>query len=185
MEIKIHQQQAQPHKSNPCGESCSFPCLASPKIVENSAVFTCSCPDGWRKDKSNAQSCLPVDTGIVDVVSVNKGSKDQEPTPTPSPADDDLLSKDAHPGRVAGIVIGVILILILVIFAVAVTLFVWRRLMKRGIKSLNFDNPVYRRTTESDDTFSLEKHQYHPGGSMHSFASSMEPLTGSGTGNQC
>ncbi len=33
--------------------------------------------------------------------------------------------------------------------------------MKRNVKSMNFDNPVYRKTT-SEDQFSLEKNQYQP-----------------------
>jgi very low-density lipoprotein receptor len=46
---------------------------------------------------------------------------------------------------------------------------------RRKITSLNFDNPVYRKTTE--DHFVLEKSD----DSYSSYPSSMEPLTSPGT----
>ena len=62
----VYQQQVQPQRANPCGDSCAFLCLGSPRIVENSDSFTCSCPDGWRRDKSNRNSCVQINPGVTD-----------------------------------------------------------------------------------------------------------------------
>ncbi|KAH8035743.1 hypothetical protein HPB51_008110 [Rhipicephalus microplus] len=61
-------------------------------------------------------------------------------------------------GHIAGIVMGVLGSLAVVITLVAYL--VYRQYLRRNITSMNFDNPVYRKTTE--DQFSLEKNQYQP-----------------------
>lgn len=47
---------------------------------------------------------------------------------------------------------------LVIVFQVAFV--VYRHYLHRNVQSMNFDNPVYRKTTE--DSFSLEKNQYHP-----------------------
>ncbi|GFQ69089.1 uncharacterized protein TNCT_150283 [Trichonephila clavata] len=77
-------------------------------------------------------------------------------------------------GRIAGIIIGVLTGLTLVLALVGFCLY--KQYLRRNITSMNFDNPVYRKTTE--DQFSLEKNQYQP---ARSYPSSLEPLTSPGT----
>jgi hypothetical protein len=61
-------------------------------------------------------------------------------------------------GLVASIVTGVVpLVLVL---AAIVAFLVYRHYLHRNVMSMNFDNRVYRKTTE--DQFSLEKNQYRP-----------------------
>ncbi|GBN24210.1 hypothetical protein AVEN_227885-1 [Araneus ventricosus] len=77
-------------------------------------------------------------------------------------------------GRIAGIIIGVLSGLTLVLALVGFC--IYKQYLRRNITSMNFDNPVYRKTTE--DQFSLEKNQYQP---ARSYPSSLEPLTSPGT----
>ncbi|KFM67948.1 Low-density lipoprotein receptor, partial [Stegodyphus mimosarum] len=77
-------------------------------------------------------------------------------------------------GRIAGIIIGVLGGLTIVLALVGFC--VYKQYLRRNITSMNFDNPVYRKTTE--DQFSLEKNQYQP---AKSYPSSLEPLTSPGT----
>ncbi|XP_035230565.1 low-density lipoprotein receptor-related protein 8-like [Stegodyphus dumicola] len=77
-------------------------------------------------------------------------------------------------GRIAGIIIGVLGGLTIVFALVGFC--VYKQYLRRNITSMNFDNPVYRKTTE--DQFSLEKNQYQP---AKSYPSSLEPLTSPGT----
>lgn len=65
-------------------------------------------------------------------------------------------AESADPGLVAGIVIGVVSLGLLLLALVAVVCY--RHYLHRNVTSMNFDNPVYRKTTE--DQFSLEKNRF-------------------------
>lgn len=65
-------------------------------------------------------------------------------------------AESTDPGLVAGIVIGVVSIGLLMLALVAVLCY--RHYLHRNVTSMNFDNPVYRKTTE--DQFSLEKNRF-------------------------
>lgn len=81
-------------------------------------------------------------TGLMDTPDINRNSNfTNEPT---------------DPGLVAGIVIGVVTLGLLLLALVAVLCY--RHYLHRNVTSMNFDNPVYRKTTE--DQFSLEKNRF-------------------------
>lgn len=65
-------------------------------------------------------------------------------------------TESTDPGLVAGIVIGVVSLGLLLLALVAVLCY--RHYLHRNVTSMNFDNPVYRKTTE--DQFSLEKNRF-------------------------
>lgn len=67
-----------------------------------------------------------------------------------------LATESTDPGLVAGIVIGVVSLGLLLLALVAVLCY--RHYLHRNVTSMNFDNPVYRKTTE--DQFSLEKNRF-------------------------
>ncbi|KAG8180027.1 hypothetical protein JTE90_026630 [Oedothorax gibbosus] len=77
-------------------------------------------------------------------------------------------------GKLAGIIIGVLTGIILLLALVG--FLIYKHYLRKNITSMNFDNPVYRKTTE--DQFSLEKNQYQP---ARSYPPSLEPLTSPGT----
>ncbi|KAK7508149.1 hypothetical protein BaRGS_00000388 [Batillaria attramentaria] len=72
-------------------------------------------------------------------------------------------------GHVAIIAIVVVFIIFAIIIGVGV--FVYRRYRRKNIKSMNFDNPVYRKTT-TDDQLIMEK-----SGSRQNLPASYQPLT--------
>ncbi|KAI4504398.1 hypothetical protein M0802_000869 [Mischocyttarus mexicanus] len=85
-------------------------------------------------------------------------------------------SESTDPGLVAGIVIGVVSLGLLLLALVAVLCY--RHYLHRNVTSMNFDNPVYRKTTE--DQFSLEKNRFPlPAATVGEEA--QEPLTSPGT----
>lgn len=67
-----------------------------------------------------------------------------------------LSDESTDPGLVAGIVIGVVSLGLLLLALIAVLCY--RHYLHRNVTSMNFDNPVYRKTTE--DQFSLEKNRF-------------------------
>lgn len=67
-----------------------------------------------------------------------------------------LAAESTDAGLVAGIVIGVATLGLLLLALVAVLCY--RHYLHRNVTSMNFDNPVYRKTTE--DQFSLEKNRF-------------------------
>ncbi|KAG1699621.1 Very low-density lipoprotein receptor [Nymphon striatum] len=77
-------------------------------------------------------------------------------------------------GKLAGMVVGIVGVIVILI-AVVVFL-MYRHYVRRNVTSMNFDNPVYRKTTE--DQLCLEKNQYQP---SRSYPPTMEPLTSPGT----
>ncbi|XP_015924680.1 very low-density lipoprotein receptor isoform X1 [Parasteatoda tepidariorum] len=77
-------------------------------------------------------------------------------------------------GKLAGMIIGVLSGIILLLALVA--FLIYKHYLRKNVTSMNFDNPVYRKTTE--DQFSLEKNQYQP---ARSYPPSLEPLTSPGT----
>ena len=74
-------------------------------------------------------------------------------------------------GMVAFIAIGIVGFILVMILVVGC--FVYRRFKKRNIKSMNFDNPVYRKTTTTDDHSVMISHGHHQRGDH----SEIKPLT--------
>lgn len=171
MDVHVLHPLKQPAAPSRCGSDnggCSYLCLPAPQMSPTSAKYTCECPDSMKlsEDGRNCVSLAgppalttPRPTGSppsVAGVSVTEVSKT-------TPVDDNV-------GKIAGVVVAIIAGLCII--TAVIGYLVYRSLMRRNVKSMNFDNPVYRKTTE--EQFSLEKNQYQPAKSL---PPTMEPLT--------
>ncbi|XP_077281668.1 low-density lipoprotein receptor isoform X3 [Temnothorax americanus] len=190
MVVHVYHPYRQPDGMNQCqavNGHCSHLCLPAPKINSRSPLLSCACPDGLR--------LLPDGLMCVENVTTTIAPSTQAPmmpfqrlkplnvTTTAKPlssADADgkrnLATESTDPGLVAGIVIGVVTLGLLLLALVAVLCY--RHYLHRNVTSMNFDNPVYRKTTE--DQFSLEKNRFPlPAATVGEEA--QEPLTSPGT----
>ncbi|XP_074113011.1 low-density lipoprotein receptor isoform X5 [Cotesia typhae] len=191
MVVHVYHPYRQPDGTNQCqavNGHCSHLCLPAPKINSRSPVLSCACPDGLR--------LLPDGLMCVENVTTTLEPTTQEstrpfrklepiiPTTTVSgPADAADANGSSNPGNeptdpglVAGIVIGVVTLGLLLLALVAVLCY--RHYLHRNVTSMNFDNPVYRKTTE--DQFSLEKNRF-PLPTATVGEEAQEPLTSPGT----
>lgn len=186
MDIHVYHSYKQPQGENHCKPTngqCSHLCLPAPTISPHSAKFSCACPNKMELQE-DGHNCRIVETvvsttlrpstvaAVTDETVVYNASHN-EVSAQPSVGHRDLLGK-LDTGKLAGIVIGVLGGLAIIFTLIGYV--VYRQCLRRNITSMNFDNPVYRKTTE--DQFSLEKNQYQP---ARSYPPSMEPLTSPGT----
>ncbi|XP_018345576.1 PREDICTED: very low-density lipoprotein receptor-like isoform X3 [Trachymyrmex septentrionalis] len=190
MVVHVYHPYRQPDGMNQCqavNGHCSHLCLPAPKINSRSPLLSCACPDGLR--------LLPDGLMCVENVTTTIAPSTQTPmmpfqrlkplnvttTANPlSPGDAERkgnsIAESTDPGLVAGIVIGVVSLGLLLLALVAVLCY--RHYLHRNVTSMNFDNPVYRKTTE--DQFSLEKNRFPlPAATVGEEA--QEPLTSPGT----
>ncbi|XP_024884773.1 very low-density lipoprotein receptor-like isoform X3 [Temnothorax curvispinosus] len=162
MVVHVYHPYRQPDGMNQCqavNGHCSHLCLPAPKINSRSPLLSCACPDGLR--------LLP--DGLMCVENDPLSSADAD-------GKRNLATESTDPGLVAGIVIGVVTLGLLLLALVAVLCY--RHYLHRNVTSMNFDNPVYRKTTE--DQFSLEKNRFPlPAATVGEEA--QEPLTSPGT----
>ncbi|CAG4979471.1 unnamed protein product [Parnassius apollo] len=87
-------------------------------------------------------------------------------------------------GRDAGVVAGIVIAVItgVVILAALIAVVMYRHYVHRNVTSMNFDNPVYRKTTENQ--FALEQNGYAPGSKLYPSTvgeEAQEPLNTPGT----
>ncbi|OQR70687.1 vitellogenin receptor-like [Tropilaelaps mercedesae] len=163
MDLVVYHELRQPPGPDRCANhSCAQLCLAAPSISASSSQHSCLCADGYQPSEDGASCGLAATEGPTTTVRTAYESTEK----ANGKQDEQKVAEDG--GRIAGIVIAALSLLALIV--ATASLLVYRRLNKaRHLQSMNFDNPVYRKTTE--DQFSLEK----PDSPL------AEPLTSPGT----
>ncbi|XP_043067934.1 very low-density lipoprotein receptor isoform X6 [Drosophila bipectinata] len=145
MVVHVYHPYRQPDGVNHCQSvngHCSHLCLPAPRINERSPRISCACPTGLK--------LMPDGLMCVEDLADHRPVKNQtqiEQTTAPSPQPDS--------GFIALVVIAS-----LSCFAVLLSVLLligYRYCSKRRINSINFENPIYRKTTTTEDHFSLRK----------------------------
>uniref|UniRef100_A0A7N8XKE6 Low density lipoprotein receptor-related protein 8, apolipoprotein e receptor n=1 Tax=Mastacembelus armatus TaxID=205130 RepID=A0A7N8XKE6_9TELE len=135
LDLVVFHEQRQPKAPDTCNMGslpnggCEYLCLKAPQITDHSPKYTCACPDGMELGP-DMRRCAVGKT-------VNH-------------------SPEAHPIKeklyinVTYLVATVTMNLVIGLLCTGGYL-VWRNWRRKNTKSMNFDNPVYRKTTEDDD----------------------------------
>ncbi|RMC16378.1 hypothetical protein DUI87_06705 [Hirundo rustica rustica] len=134
-DIIVYHELVQPSGRNWCEENmanggCSYLCLPAPQINEHSPKYTCACPAGYFLQEDGLRC-----TGF------NTSGTTSEVT---------AAGRTSAPW--------IILPAVLVMMAAAAGYFMWRNWQHKNMKSMNFDNPVYLKTTEEDLTIDIGRH---------------------------
>jgi len=172
MGIRVYHALKQQQGPSYCGTDngkCSHLCVAAPHISERSSRYSCLCPEGVLL-LEDGHTCdiegvtphpsIPAvhtkkpgkggDVKPTDATGTEKGPVEKGPVEnTPS----------MSVGTWFGIGFGIFLVFLCLGGVIGFCL--WRNYINRSKRSMNFDNPVYRKTTE--DQFAIEKYQHNPG----------------------
>ncbi|XP_025410493.1 very low-density lipoprotein receptor-like isoform X6 [Sipha flava] len=184
MVVHVYHPYRQPDGINHCAAvngHCSHLCLPAPQINSESPKISCACPNGLMlmsdglmcaeevvKNKTNKHRPYKIPNSTL--LNMNR-------TMTEINVNDHKEQQDS--GLIAAIIIfsGSLLITLAALGA----FLLYRHYLHRNVTSMNFDNPIYRKTTE--DQFTLEKSQYQPARVYPTSIGeeAQEPLTRPGT----
>uniref|UniRef100_A0A8C1U7X5 Very low-density lipoprotein receptor n=1 Tax=Cyprinus carpio TaxID=7962 RepID=A0A8C1U7X5_CYPCA len=157
-DIIVYHELIQLSGTNWCNEKtenggCSFMCLPAPQVNKHSPKFTCVCPQGQTltsdglRCRPEAPTAIPQDVGRV--------------TPHPSHPKEGNISTSIHEvnssAKGSAAAWAVLPVLLLAMAAVGGYL-MWRNWQIKNKKSMNFDNPVYLKTTEEDLNIDISRH---------------------------
>ncbi|XP_028911560.1 very low-density lipoprotein receptor isoform X3 [Ornithorhynchus anatinus] len=161
-DIIVYHELVQPSGKNWCDEDtpnggCEYLCLPAPQINDHSPKYTCSCPSGYKLE-DGGQGCRSTAT----VVYETRDTSTTEQSPTVgliaggANVTTTVSEVSASPkGRSA---VWAVLPVLLLTIAAAGGYFMWRNWQHKNMKSMNFDNPVYLKTTEEDLTIDIGRH---------------------------
>uniref|UniRef100_A0A8D0UHB3 LDL receptor related protein 8 n=1 Tax=Sus scrofa TaxID=9823 RepID=A0A8D0UHB3_PIG len=126
-DIVIFHELKQPRAADACELSaqpnggCEYLCLPAPQISSHSPKYTCACPDTMWLGP-DMKRCYR---------DGNEGGK--------------------MGSTVTAAVIGIIVPMVVIALLCMSGYLIWRNWKRKNTKSMNFDNPVYRKTTEEED----------------------------------
>lgn len=154
-DIMVYHELVQPSGKNWCNDTlqnggCEYMCLPSPQI-NRSPKYTCVCPNGFY---------------LADDRNCKKGSMENTVTPTglspikPLPGGNANASSiyEANLATQSSSAAWAILPILLIVMIATGSYLMWRNWQRKNMKSMNFDNPVYLKTTEEDLTIDIARH---------------------------
>ncbi|XP_060037767.1 low-density lipoprotein receptor [Erinaceus europaeus] len=165
-DIVLFHNLTQPRGVNWCEQSplpnggCQFLCLPAPQINPQSPKFTCTCPDAMRLAQ-DGRTCLSDTSPVVTTRGPSTGSKMPPGTSSAELTTAESLTMSYQVlgnGSHSEVVLrsgntgslSVVLPLALLILLVFVIFLLWRNWRLKNINTINFDNPVYQKTTEDE-----------------------------------
>ncbi|XP_055975535.1 low-density lipoprotein receptor-like [Sorex fumeus] len=145
---------------------CQYLCLPAPQINIHSPKFTCACPDGLVLG-TDRRSCQPEPVTTSGSPATSATERTSEHTASPRPRFfPELTTVEtvtlSHPVQGAGAgtehqeqragsrALYIILPIALIILLALGTFLIWRNWRLKSVNSINFDNPVYQKTTEDE-----------------------------------
>ncbi|XP_035638772.1 very low-density lipoprotein receptor-like isoform X3 [Oncorhynchus keta] len=150
-DIIVYHELIQLSGTNWCNEKglnggCAYMCLPAPQINKYSPKYTCACPQDQTL-ASDALHCRPATT-VPNVV----------PKPVPAEANSSTSIHEANFTARGSTAAWAILPVLLLAMAAAGGYLMWRNWQLKNKKSMNFDNPVYLKTTEEDLNIDISRH---------------------------
>nr|XP_023395205.1 very low-density lipoprotein receptor isoform X3 [Loxodonta africana] len=163
-DIIVYHELVQPSGKNWCEEDmenggCEYLCLPAPQINDHSPKYTCSCPNGYNLEE-NGHKCRSTATTVT--YSEIKDAHRTEGSPTSGLVPGGInvttaVSEVSVPPRGTSAAWATLPLLLLAMAAVGGYL-MWRNWQHKNTKSMNFDNPVYLKTTEEDLSIDIGRH---------------------------
>ncbi|KAM4050039.1 very low-density lipoprotein receptor isoform 1-T1 [Anomaloglossus baeobatrachus] len=155
-DIIVYHDLIQPSGKNWCNErlnngGCDFLCLPAPQINDRSPKYTCVCPEGLqlyddrRCRRGRKEDSITSPTGL----------HPEKALPGEPNGNTSVYERSAT--KDASAAWAILPILLLVMVATGAYL-MWRNWQRKNMKSMNFDNPVYLKTTEEDLTIDIGRH---------------------------
>ncbi|XP_043936593.1 very low-density lipoprotein receptor isoform X1 [Protopterus annectens] len=165
-DLIVYHELIQPQGTNWCKEElenggCEYLCLPAPQINSRSPKYTCACPvgkelhnDGRRCRRAAASAKIPL----------GHEGNDQRllmnlPTAGSVTGESNMSSiYDANTSTRSSSAAWAILPIMLIAVSALGGYIVWRNWQRKNMKSMNFDNPVYLKTTDDDLTVDISRH---------------------------
>lgn len=153
LDLKVHHSARQPPgvnlcESKPCQQLC-FPAASWPGVVVASPV-SCRCAIGYRLD-ANKRTCSPSHSTTTVVAASTSAEPQQQPAA--SAAEESSIGK-------GGVIAGITMAVLVVLAGLVALLVLFMRRHCVNDRTVNFDNPVYMKTT--DDKLDLKCHEQRP-----------------------
>uniref|UniRef100_A0A8C7UXV1 Very low density lipoprotein receptor n=1 Tax=Oncorhynchus mykiss TaxID=8022 RepID=A0A8C7UXV1_ONCMY len=162
-DIIVYHELIQLPGTNWCNEKaqnggCAYMCLPAPQINKYSPKYTCVCPKGQTL-ASNGLHCRPVSPSTP---SKDDGKALIRPT-DPQEANVSTSIREVDSTARGSAAAWVILPVLFLAMAAAGGYLMWRNWQLKNKKSMNFDNPVYLKTTEDDLNIDISRHSSNIG----------------------
>uniref|UniRef100_A0A8C0ULD2 Very low-density lipoprotein receptor n=1 Tax=Cyanistes caeruleus TaxID=156563 RepID=A0A8C0ULD2_CYACU len=135
---------------------CDYLCLPAPQISPHSPKYTCACPDNmWLGP--DMKKCYKGKYNHISI-SLSTGTKRKHPLKAANELNDqntsvitDANDDEGFGSTVTAAVIGIVIPVVVIGLLCMGGYLIWRNWKRKNTKSMNFDNPVYRKTTEEED----------------------------------
>uniref|UniRef100_A0A8C2TJA1 Very low-density lipoprotein receptor n=1 Tax=Coturnix japonica TaxID=93934 RepID=A0A8C2TJA1_COTJA len=119
---------------------CEYLCLPAPHISPHSPKYTCACPDNmWLGP--DMKKCYKGKYNHIIVVEMIH----------PISVITDSNNGQGFDSTVTAAVVGIVIPVVVLGLLCMGGYLIWRNWKRKNTKSMNFDNPVYRKTTEEED----------------------------------
>ncbi|XP_020340596.1 very low-density lipoprotein receptor isoform X4 [Oncorhynchus kisutch] len=168
-DIIVYHELIQLSGTNWCNEKglnggCAYMCLPAPQINKYSPKYTCACPQDQTL-ASDALHCRPVtpsapskDDGKALIYPTHPQVPNVVPKPVPAEANSSTSIHEVNFTARGSTAAWAILPVLLLAMAAAGGYLMWRNWQLKNKKSMNFDNPVYLKTTEEDLNIDISRH---------------------------